>query len=315
MYTIYLIEDPRNKPYVGMTSKAPKERLRKHKKNAHCGVDTHLYHAMRKYGAEKFEVIPLSTVPTHEKACELEKQWIERLDTFKDWGYNMTPGGEGVGAGKKSPMYGKNLSKETKRKISKSHQGRDFSEEHKRKMSEALKGREIPEETRRKMSEAQKGRELSEETKRKMSEANSGDNNPHYGKELSQEHKRKISEALKGREKSEETKRKLSEANKGREFSEKHKQKISEAQSGENNPKYWEGKDRSEETKRKIREAHKELSDEEVIEAVVEYRTTDKTQREVAEEYEVAATTLSGWHTGEKLTHLQEEIDSRLSGS
>lgn len=50
----------------------------------------------------------------------------------------------------------KNISEETRRKMSESHKGRTFTEEHRRKISEAKKN--ISEETRRKMSEANKGK-------------------------------------------------------------------------------------------------------------------------------------------------------------
>lgn len=88
-------------------------------------------------------------------------------------------------------------------------------------------GREVSEETRRKLSESNKGkipwtkgRHRTIETRHKISEAN-------RGREFSEEWKRKISEAKKGCEVSEETKRKMSEAHKGKKFSEEHKQNLS----------------------------------------------------------------------------------------
>jgi group I intron endonuclease len=268
MYTIYLIEDHRMKPYVGMTSKTITKRLRKHGKDARCGRDTYLHNAMRKYGIECFDIFSLDTAATFKKACELERKWIERLGAFKDWGYNMTPGGEGVGAGENHPNYGEKFSEETRRKMSKAHSG----ERH------PMYGEEHSEEAKRKMSEAHKGKKLSEATKRKMTEAR------------------------RGGERSEETKRKLSEAHKGKEISEEAKRKMSEAQKG---------RELAEETKQKIGEAYKKLSDRKMIEAVVEYRTTDKPQAEVAEEYGVDRTTIGNCHTGKSRPYLQEEIEAR----
>jgi group I intron endonuclease len=138
-YTIYLIEDHRMKPYIGMTSKSVEERFQQHKKSANYGVGYHLYNAMRKYVSENFEITPLDTAYTHEEACKLEKEWIYRLGTFEDWGYNMTTGG-------KSHKF----SEEARQKISDSLQGkgnplygksRDFSEEHLRNLSEANRGK------------------------------------------------------------------------------------------------------------------------------------------------------------------------------
>ena len=91
---------------------------------------------------------------------------------------------------------GKQLSEETKRKLSESHKGRTFSEEWKKKLSEANKG-----------NKNMLGKHHSDETKRKISEAK-------RGKHLSDEHKRKISEKLKGKHHSDEHKRKIREAEK-----------------------------------------------------------------------------------------------------
>lgn len=183
VYTIYLIEDHRNKPYVGITSKTPEDRLQEHKVSARCGGDTHLHNAMRKYGCDEFEIIPLVTTSSKEEAYELEEEWIERLGTFKDWGYNMTPGGDRGPRmeGEDHPMY----------------------------------GRKLPDEQVRKMAETRKGREFSEEHKQSLSESKSGGNNPMYGEQLSKQHKQRIREALLGREFSEEWRRKISEAHRG----------------------------------------------------------------------------------------------------
>lgn len=84
--------------------------------------------------------------------------------------------------GKPSPMKGRKLSEETKRKISKASKGRRHSEESKYKMAEALRGIKRSEETRRKLSEAHKGKP-----------------SPNGGKKQSDEARRKNSESHKGR--------------------------------------------------------------------------------------------------------------------
>jgi len=59
--------------------------------------------------------------------------------------------------------------------------------------------RQLSEETKQKISETLKGRHFSEETKQKMSEVNKGEKNPFYGKHHSEETKQKIREALQRR--------------------------------------------------------------------------------------------------------------------
>ena len=86
--------------------------------------------------------------------------------------------------GDKNPMFGKNLSAETRKK-----------------MSDAKKGKHPSAETRQKISDAKKGKTKSAETRRKMSEANRGEKNPMFGRHWHQ---------------SEETRKKLSDANKGK---------------------------------------------------------------------------------------------------
>ena len=69
--------------------------------------------------------------------------------------------------GEKNHFFGKHLSEEHKRKLSKAKKGKHLSEEHKRKLSEAQKGeknhnygKQLSDETRKKMSEAAKKREM-----------------------------------------------------------------------------------------------------------------------------------------------------------
>ena len=142
------------KPYVGVTSKIPEKRFREHEKQARSGKETHLYRAIRKYGIDSFEIVPLDTAKTEEKAYELEEEWIERLGTYKH-GYNMTRGGDRgpTMKGSENPIYGRNRENmPTYGKTGKDHHmygrtgedhpmyNRSHSEEAKRKMSEAQGG-------------------------------------------------------------------------------------------------------------------------------------------------------------------------------
>ena len=87
---------------------------------------------------------------------------------------------------------GKQLSEETKIKLSEAHKGKKlepFSEEHRRKIGEAHKGK----------STWTKEKHHSEETRKKISEAHKGKPTWNKGKHHSEETLKKISEAGKGK--------------------------------------------------------------------------------------------------------------------
>lgn len=90
--------------------------------------------------------------------------------------------------GSNNPMYGKEVSDETKQKLSISNTGKIASDETRKKISNALKGRTFSEESKQRMSNAKKGK-----YKRNM--------NPMYGVLHSEETKLKISEAALARPK------------------------------------------------------------------------------------------------------------------
>ena len=102
-------------------------------------------------------------------------------------------------SGSNNPMYGKHLSKETKRKISESNKGKHHTEETKRKISEANKG-------------INKGKKLTEEHKQKLKDNHVGMLNKHH----TDESRQKISKSRTGIKFSEEHKQKLSLCYKGR---------------------------------------------------------------------------------------------------
>ena len=83
-------------------------------------------------------------------------------------------------------------------------------------------GKNVSAETRQKLSEAHKGKpscmkgkHLSEEHKLKLSAALKGENSQWFGKHHSEETCKRISEARKGKHPSEESRKKMSEAHKG----------------------------------------------------------------------------------------------------
>ena len=94
--------------------------------------------------------------------------------------------------GKPTWNKGKQLSEESRCKMSEAHKGKRHSAEACKKMSESHKGKHLSAEHRWKMSAALKGKRHSAEACKKMSES-------HKGKHLSAEHRNKLSEAKKGK--------------------------------------------------------------------------------------------------------------------
>jgi hypothetical protein len=82
-------------------------------------------------------------------------------------------------SGENNHNYGKELSDETKEKLSKVLTGRIISEESKQKISDTMIGVKKSDEMRKKLSESKKGNKLSEETKQKIKDSRlTGSDNP-----------------------------------------------------------------------------------------------------------------------------------------
>lgn len=177
-YTVYMHISPSGKRYIGITCRKPK-----HRWNNGKGYEgnKYFYSAINKYGWDNFEHIIIAKGLDGETAKWLEIELIkEWYTTNKNYGYNITLGGEGGN-------------------------GYKHTEEFKKRMSE-----------RRGKNNPNYGKPLTVDHKRKISEANRGKNNPNYGKHLPEETKKKMSEAKKGKVCSEEVKRKISKTQKGK---------------------------------------------------------------------------------------------------
>lgn len=95
---IYKIVFPNGKHYIGLTTTSLERRKSGHRKCAK-GNDTRiLYNALRKYRMEDtFELIEIDIAYTKEELCEKEIGYILLYKSFdKEYGYNMTYGGEGT---------------------------------------------------------------------------------------------------------------------------------------------------------------------------------------------------------------------------
>ena len=130
------------KRYVGITSKPKPE----HRWNGGRGYkeNPHFYAAIEKYGWDEFEHIIVESGLTHEEAKEMECSLISLWKTQdRNFGYNMTSGGEGT------PGY--HPSEETRKKLSAARMKENLSEETLKRRSAGLRGRKFSDEHKRKI--------------------------------------------------------------------------------------------------------------------------------------------------------------------
>lgn len=92
IYKIYCKEN--QKSYIGITNNFDR-RFAVHWNDAKT-KDTVLCRTIRKYGRNLFTIFEIDNTDTWKEACELEKQYIKKLNTKVPNGMNMTEGGEGV---------------------------------------------------------------------------------------------------------------------------------------------------------------------------------------------------------------------------
>lgn len=134
IYSIYNITS--QKRYIGQTIQPLHKRIYQHFHQAKKGVDTPLYHALRKYPKNNFKI---ELIEECDKLIldEREKYWINYYQTFAE-GYNCNNGGQG--------STGLKHTEETKKKMSSSKKGKPSgrkgkinSIESNKKRSETLK--------------------------------------------------------------------------------------------------------------------------------------------------------------------------------
>ena len=138
--------------YVGKSIDVYHRMLRTHSDNEA------LNRAIEKYGYDAFEKEIVCYCDIN-KLNELEEYYIRELHTHRsENGYNLTWGGDGVGAGADHPLYGVT------------------GEDH------PSWGRKNSKETLERMSDAHKGITHSDEAKKKIALAKLGERNPFFGK-------------------------------------------------------------------------------------------------------------------------------------
>ena len=149
-WTVYMHTNIYNgKKYVGITSRAPKDRWR----NGDGYRSGYFRSAIDKYGWDGFSHEILFTGLTE---CQAKKKEVELISLYnsnqREYGYNLTRGGDGV--------LGMVHTNETRERMSESHIGHVHSDATKEKISTASKG-----------NKKWLGKHHTEETKLKMSNA------------------------------------------------------------------------------------------------------------------------------------------------
>lgn len=173
MYSIYLIRNLKNgKGYVGITKQAVETRFRQHcRPSSNCSI---LGKAIQKHGSSSFVFGTIVTCESKEKAEELEREYIIKLNTIHSGeGYNLASGGDYVGS----------HSELTRRKMSKSHTGvkrPPMTEEQKVKISETRieRGLKTCPELLKRLHEERRGHKFPKEFGEQISERQRGSDNP-----------------------------------------------------------------------------------------------------------------------------------------
>lgn len=97
--SIYKIQFPNGKHYIGLTTTSLEQRTKEHKKSAKGGDTKCLYKALRKYDmVDTLELIEIDKADTLEELYEKEIGYIIDYNSYyiNKNGYNMTYGGEGT---------------------------------------------------------------------------------------------------------------------------------------------------------------------------------------------------------------------------
>lgn len=174
---IYCITNKINgKCYVGQTIKTLSHRWSMHLSETKAGSNYVIHRAIRKYGSSSFLVYHVDTSNDKSDLNDLERYYIAEYRSHVTLnGYNTTYGGEGATGYKPTQQVidrqqatkknnGYKMSDETKDKISISHLGD----------KNPMYGREVSLTTRKKLSEANSGKQRTELTRKKISDAKKG---------------------------------------------------------------------------------------------------------------------------------------------
>lgn len=154
MYKVYLYKSPSNKIYIGQTCRTLQQRAGNN--GIHYKHSTYFYAAIQKYGLNNFQSIILKDNLTLEEANYWEEYYIQYYNsTDRTKGYNISPGG-----------MNNSMSPEGREKISKRMKNNNpmKNPESVEKMKKSKKGKELSEDTKKRMSESHKKKVVCVET-------------------------------------------------------------------------------------------------------------------------------------------------------
>lgn len=204
IYGLHHVNNPEIR-YVGLTTRKCSKRFNDHLSNAMNGIKGSRFSWIRKYGVHniRMKVLELGIQGDIEYLYYLERYWEISLREFGHRLLNEKPCGVGFPPqfGEDNPMFGKSHSQESKDKIRNTRATREYSA--------YWTGKNLSEDTKKKLSLSAIGRKPSEETRQKMSTTRLGmiQTNEHrenrskalMGHEVSVETRQKISKAKKGK--------------------------------------------------------------------------------------------------------------------
>lgn len=151
MFIYSLTNRINGKRYIGQTTRSVEWRWRQHRKHMNS-VDFPIYHALRKYGVDNFDVEVLAAACSVACLNHLEALFIAAYNSLVPHGYNLDSGGKSNVA-----------HPDTLARMSAAKKGRKFTEEHRAKIGAAFKGRTLSFEQRARLSGGRRGREVSVE--------------------------------------------------------------------------------------------------------------------------------------------------------
>ncbi len=183
---LYVVTNRVNgKRYVGVTSQRPHARWGAHQSDARNGSPRPIAAAIRKYGVEALEFLPVAAFGTFVQALRAERAVIAEMRPE----YNQTQGGDGMLGFKRSAesvakttaaMRGRRVSAETRAKLrahnlgkknpksGETKRGQKLTALHREAISNSLLGRVVAPETRAKIAKSNRGKKHSAETCAKM---------------------------------------------------------------------------------------------------------------------------------------------------